>query len=177
MAGPSLAIFGNLILDDVVLPDGRTRMGQPGGAALYAALGARLWGVGVGVVSVVGEDYPAAVLRRLDALGIELAGVRRTDGPTLRTWLLYEGRRRRVVHRLDGPTHAEVSPGPADLPAGWRPRACHLAPMPFAAQAELVAALAGRPRPARFARPLRAGAGGVPRRRGTVCWAGSTCSS
>lgn len=145
MPPPELAILGNLILDDVVHPTGETRMAQPGGAALYAALGARLWGVQVGMVSVVGEDYPAAILETLAALGIELAGVRRTAGPTLRTWLLYEGRRRRVVHRLDGPTHAEVSPGPADMPTGWRPRACHLAPMPFAAQCELAAALAGRP--------------------------------
>ncbi len=145
MAGPSLAVFGNLILDDVVLPDGRTRMGQPGGAALYSALGARLWGVRVGIVSVVGEDYPEDVLGRLEEQGIDLAGVRRAGGPTLRTWLLYEGRRRRVVHRLDGPTHAEVSPGPGDLPAGWRPGACHLAPMPFGAQAELVATLCREP--------------------------------
>ncbi len=145
MSGPDLAILGNLILDDVVLPDGTTRMGQPGGAAIYAALGARLWEVDVGIVSVVGEDYPAPILETLAERGIDLEGVRRTAGPTLRTWLLYEGRRRRVVHRLDGPTHAEVSPGAGDLPAGWRPRACHLAPMPFAVQRELVATLGERP--------------------------------
>jgi sugar/nucleoside kinase (ribokinase family) len=144
MAAPELAVFGNLILDDIVLPDGSTRMGQPGGAALYVALGARLWDVGVGIVSAVGEDYPAAVLERLIQRGVDLTAVRRVSGPTLRTWLLYEGRRRRVVHRLDGPTHSEVSPGPAALPGGWRPRACHLAPMPFAVQEELVTALAAR---------------------------------
>ncbi len=142
---PDLAVFGNLILDDVVLPDGATRMAQPGGAALYVALGARLWQVDVGIVSVVGKDYPAAVLESLAGLGIDLGGVRRAAGPTLRTWLLYEGRRRRVVHRLDGPTHAEASPGPGDLPAAWQPRACHLAPMPFTVQRDLVAALARRP--------------------------------
>ena len=145
MAHSELAILGNLILDDVVLPDGATRMGQPGGAALYAALGAQLWGAEVGIVSVVGEDYPAAILEALAERGIDLEGVRRVAGPTLRTWLLYEGRRRRVVHRLDGPTHAELSPGPGDLPAAWRPRACHLAPMPFAVQRELVATLGQRP--------------------------------
>ena len=72
-------------------------------------------------------------------------GSRRTAGPSLRTWLLYEGRRRRVVHRLDGPTHGEVSPGPNDLPGSWHPRACHLAPMPFQVQGELAAQLARRP--------------------------------
>ena len=145
MATPDLAVLGNLILDDVVLPDGTTRMAQPGGAALYVALGARLWGVEVGIVSVVGDDYPATILESLGERGIDLAGVRRVAGPTLRTWLLYEGRRRRVVHRLDGPTHAEVSPTGADLPAGWTPRTCHLAPMPFAVQRDLVADLSRRP--------------------------------
>ena len=141
MSGPGLAVLGNLILDDVVLPDGTTRMAQPGGAALYVALGARLWGVEVGMVSVVGEDYPEEILAALEERGLRLEGVRRTTGPSLRTWLLYEGRRRRLVHRLDGPTHSEVSPGPGDLPEGWGARACHLAPMPFAVQRELVASL------------------------------------
>ena len=145
MSGPRLAVFGNLILDDVVLPDGATRMGQPGGAALYVALAARLWQVEVGIVSVVGEDYPAPILDALTERGIDLEGVRRASGPTLRTWLLYEGRRRRVVHRLDGPTHAEVSPSLDDLPAQWRPETCHLAPMPFPVQRRLAAALARRP--------------------------------
>jgi ribokinase len=145
MTGPDLAVFGNLILDDVVLADGATRMAQPGGAALYVALGAALWEVEVGIVSVVGDDYPATVLETLAARGIDLEGVRRTAGPNLRTWLLYEGRRRRVVHRLDGPTHGEVSPGPNDLPGSWHPRACHLAPMPFQVQDELAAQLARRP--------------------------------
>ena len=144
MAGPDLAVLGNLILDDVVLADGTTRMAQPGGAAIYAALGARLWQVDVGIVSVVGEDYPSEVLETLTERGIELAGVRRVAGPTLRTWLLYEGRRRRIVHRLDGPTHAEASPTAGQMPSGWAPGVCHLAPLPFAIQRELVAEMSRR---------------------------------
>ena len=145
MPAPALAVFGNLVLDDVVLSDGRTRMGRPGGAVLYAALAARLWGVEVGIVSVAGEDYPEETLAALARRGVDLAGVHRRPGPNLRTWLLYEGRRRRVVHRLDGPPHAEVSPGARDLPSAWRPRCCHLAPMPFRVQRDLVAELAPRP--------------------------------
>ena len=41
---PSIVLLGNLLVDDVVLGDGTTRMGQPGGALLYGALGAALWG-------------------------------------------------------------------------------------------------------------------------------------
>ena len=33
-------------------------MGQPGGAIMYGALGAALWGTRVGCVSLVGTDYP-----------------------------------------------------------------------------------------------------------------------
>ena len=46
---PALVVLGNLLVDDVVFPDGSTRMGQPGGAVLYAALGARLWDVRTGL--------------------------------------------------------------------------------------------------------------------------------
>ena len=41
---PDLVVLGNLLVDDLVFQDGRTRMGEPGGAVLYAALGAALWG-------------------------------------------------------------------------------------------------------------------------------------
>ncbi|MCE3249726.1 MAG: PfkB domain protein, partial [Geminicoccaceae bacterium] len=62
---PSLVLLGNLLVDDIVLPDGRTCMAQPGGAILYGTLGAALWGTRVGCVSLAGADYPDA---SLDAL-------------------------------------------------------------------------------------------------------------
>ena len=40
--------------DDIVLRDGRTLMGEPGGAVLHAALAAVLWGARVGICSVAG---------------------------------------------------------------------------------------------------------------------------
>ena len=144
MISPNLAILGNLIVDDIVYPDGRTEMGQPGGAALYAALGAALWCEGVAIVSRVGDDYPADLLEELRDRGIDLSCVSRLPGGSLRTWLLYEGRRRRVVHRLGGPTHAQASPRAADLPASWRCGAIHLAPMPLAVQGDLIDELGGR---------------------------------
>ncbi len=141
---PDLVVLGNLLVDDVVFPDGRTRFGQPGGACLYLALGAALWGLEVGIVSVGGDDYPAPTLGALAARGVDLRGVRPLGGPGLRTWLLYEGARRRVVHRLEGPSHAEVSPAPVDVPEAWRSApALHLAPMPLEVQARLVEAIDG----------------------------------
>ncbi len=142
---PDLVVLGNLLVDDVVFGDGRTRMGEPGGAVLYAALGAALWGIRVGVVSVRGDDYPREPLETMAARGIDLAGARPLGAPGLRTWLLYEDRRRQVVHRLDRPSHADVSPGFADIPAAWSgARAFHLAPMPIDIQQALVAALSVR---------------------------------
>lgn len=128
---PDLVVAGNLLVDDLVFADGRTRMGQPGGAVLYATLGALLWGARVGCLSVLGEDYPGDALLELERRGADLSGLRVSGRPSLRTWLLYEGRVRHVVHRLNAPAHVDVSPTWADVPAAWRTaRLFHLAPVP-----------------------------------------------
>lgn len=139
---PGLVLLGNLLVDDLVFPDGRTRMAQAGGAMLYASLATVLWGALPGCVSLRGDDYPQTALDDLRARGVALDGIVELGRPGLRTWLLYEGRVRRVVHRLNGPTHAEVSPAPEQVPAAWRgARAFHLAPMPIGIQEQLVRAL------------------------------------
>lgn len=139
MAAPDLVVLGNLLVDDVVFADGRTRMGEPGGATLYASLAAALWGVRTGLVSMRGAQYPAWALDALQARGVDLGGVHTVEGAGLRTWLLYEGRRRRVVHHLDGPTHEQVSPTLEHVPPAWRAAtAFHIAPMPFEIQGGLV---------------------------------------
>jgi sugar/nucleoside kinase (ribokinase family) len=138
-------VIGNLLIDDVVFPDGRTLMGEPGGASLHMSLSAALWGARVAVVSVRGEDYPAAGLEAMAHRGIDLSGVRVLDGPGLRTWLLYEATRRRVVHHLERPSHEDVSPEPRDVPTHCLDaRAFHIAPMPLTRQRALVEALAPR---------------------------------
>jgi sugar/nucleoside kinase (ribokinase family) len=141
---PSIVLLGNLLIDDVVLADGSTRMGQAGGALLYSALGATLWGARPGLVSIVGDDYPADVLQALQQRGADLSGVRALGGSGVRTWLLYEGRDRRLIHRLGCPTHEQVSPQPSLIPADWSGApAFHLAPMPFGVQRTLVTSLRG----------------------------------
>jgi sugar/nucleoside kinase (ribokinase family) len=141
---PSIVLLGNLLVDDVVLADGTTRMGQAGGALLYSALGATVWGARPGLVTVVGDDYPADVLQALEERGVDLGGVHSLGRPGVRTWLLYEGHVRRLIHRLGCPTHEEVSPQPAHIPSAWRAaRAFHLAPMPFDVQRTLIGSLRG----------------------------------
>lgn len=142
---PSIVLLGNLLVDDVVLADGTTRMGQPGGALLYGALGATLWESRPGLVSVLGDDYPTDVLEELQQRGVDLTGVHRLGRPGVRTWLLYEGHVRRLVHRLGCPTHEEVSPRPALIPSEWTAaRGFHLAPMPFIIQRALLSELRAR---------------------------------
>jgi sugar/nucleoside kinase (ribokinase family) len=142
---PDLVVLGNLLVDDVVLGDGSTRMEEPGGAVLYCCLGAWLWGVRSGAVSRLGDDYPAWAMEALAQRGVDLAGVRAQGGPGRRVWLLYEDARRQIVGRLDRPSHLEVSPGCAEVPAEWRTAsAVHVSPMPIEAQRSLVDALAGQ---------------------------------
>ena len=136
---PSIVLLGNLLVDDVVLADGTTKMGQPGGALLYGALGATIWDARPGLVSVVGDDYPVVMLENLKNRGADLRGVRPLGRPGVRTWLLYEGPIRRLIHRLGCPTHEEVSPRPSLIPSSWSAApAFHLAPMPFDVQRELL---------------------------------------
>jgi sugar/nucleoside kinase (ribokinase family) len=136
-------LLGNLLVDDIVFPDGSTRMGQPGGAIMYGSLGAAIWGTRVGCVSLVGTDYPATMLDALAKRRVDLTGVHRLGGPGVRTWLLYEGHSRRLIHRLGCPTHDQVSPGPEHIPRAWQSGpAFHLAPMPFAVQRRVLGARA-----------------------------------
>jgi sugar/nucleoside kinase (ribokinase family) len=138
-AAPEIVFLGNFMVDDVVFRDGRVRMGEAGGAMLYAALAASLWGTRCAVVSVAGSDYPDIALEALVARGVDLSGVRRLDRPGIRTWLLEETEGRRIVHQLGRPSHAEMSPAPSDLPVAFRSaRAFHLAPMPFDVQRRLL---------------------------------------
>jgi hypothetical protein len=72
-ASPDLVLVGNLLVDDIVLAGGRTLLGEPGGAVLHAALAASLWNCRVGIVSVVGTDYPETTLVTLAGRQIDLA--------------------------------------------------------------------------------------------------------
>ena len=142
---PDLVLLGNLLVDDLVFPDGRTRMAQAGGAMLYTSLGAVMWDARVGCVSLRGTDYPEAALEHLRRRGVALDGVVPLPGPGVRTWLLYEGGMRRVVHRLGGPTHTEVSPEVTQVPEAWLDaKVFHLAPMPIDLQGRIAEGLRAR---------------------------------
>jgi len=73
VSGAILYSIGNFTIDDIVLwPTGQTWMGQPGGNALFAALGARVWLDSVGLLTRLGCDFPAERLDAIRARGLTL---------------------------------------------------------------------------------------------------------
>ncbi len=140
-----LVCLGNLIVDDVMFADGTTRLAQPGGASLYVALAAALWGTRVAIVAPVGDAYPRETLDALVARGVDLSALRPLNRAGLRTWLRYEPAGRRLEHQPSSPTHVEASPTPEDLAVvSTDSRAFHIAPIPVVCQERLVEALAAR---------------------------------
>ncbi|MBN1680215.1 MAG: hypothetical protein JW966_07975 [Anaerolineae bacterium] len=92
--------FG-IIVDDIVFPEGYTRMDVLGGGGPQTAWGMALAlgsGERVGLVAGIGADIDAEILAPLRAAGINLDGVRVTDLPTPRAWqvLEFSGRRHQV---------------------------------------------------------------------------------
>src|SRR5262245_21408765 len=138
-------VVGNLTVDDVVHPNGETTMASPGGNTIYAATGALIWGLSVGVVARVGTDFPVAALDRLRDAGLDTGGLRPIDGPTVRNWVIYEhDGHRSWVYRTPRERSLQVAPGPEDIPAGWtdqkqdRAPVVHVAAMPLEAAAGIV---------------------------------------
>ena len=107
-ASPFLAV-GNCTLDDVVTPDGTISPRQLGGNAVYSAVGMRLWGVDVSIVSVVGSDYSSEWLERLADAGIDISAVARIEEPHLL--------RSRAFYFADGSRTDRVEEARSTLPA------------------------------------------------------------
>lgn len=149
---------GSLALNDTVYADGRTSMADPGGNALYAAVGANIWSNQVGIVAVVGYDWPATYTDTLSQSAIDTAGLIEKDEETLRAWTIYEisgyrryfSRNTEVVLLTPSPysstpltqaeaaayseaarqVHLRSSPLPEELPAHlWDVDSIHLCPM------------------------------------------------
>jgi ribokinase len=142
---PLLWILGNLTIDDVVLADGTTAMGLCGGNAIYAALGARLWEERVGLAARIGPDYPLVHIARVREAGVHMALVE-VARPSIHDWALYETEGvRRFINWVGSGSHLDQSIRAAELPESLSSApACHVAPMPLAVQASLVAALRER---------------------------------
>lgn len=113
MPTPRILAVGYLSVDRIDTPGGR-HDGVPGGAALYAALGARMAGAHAAIAAAVGDDYPEAWLAALAALGVDVSRVERRPGAT------------RTAHITYSPLGARASPHHDD--SGWWERTEALKP-------------------------------------------------
>jgi sugar/nucleoside kinase (ribokinase family) len=113
----------SVLIDDIVLPDGQTRMGLLGGGGPQSAFGMKLWASGgVGLCGSVGPDFPPAAQTWLDALGIDTTGVRRDpQHPTLRAWQVLEedGRRTQVWRTRPESIPPHMGLRPEQVPPTW----------------------------------------------------------
>lgn len=140
---PSLVCFGNLTLDDIVLPDGTAHPASIGGDALYGVLAARLFLPDAEMVAPVGCDLPASVWSVIDGAGLSRDGLPVRPCPTIRTRFAYRTDDRRVETLLSSEADFDIlSPRGADMPAHyWGARAFMVLAMTLAAQQDLVASL------------------------------------
>ena len=84
--------ISNIIIDDIVLWDGRTYMGTLGGSGSHAVVGMRTWNdAPLGLVGYLGDDTPEPFVAHLQRLGVSPDGlVHRAGLPTPRAWQLFE---------------------------------------------------------------------------------------
>ena len=140
---PRVIVVGNLTIDDVVLPDGTTRMSSVGGNSLYTLLGARLWQSQVGVVTRRGEDFPRDLTEMLKSLVVAMDGIVDIPGPTVRNWVVYESSgERHWIYRTPRERSRQVAVQPGDVPVAWLqaqpPPVVHVAGMPLDAAEAIV---------------------------------------
>jgi len=132
--GELVLVIGNLTIDDVVLPNGVTRMAMLGGNCLHAATGVVAAGARAAIVARRGDDFPPGALAALAGAGIDVSGLVEIAGPTVRNWVVYEeDGSRRWLYRTPVGRAEQVAPEPDDL-AGDRLEGAavvHVAAMPL----------------------------------------------
>jgi sugar/nucleoside kinase (ribokinase family) len=124
---------GNLLVEDIVMPDGRELPGRLGGDAIYAALGARAFADDVAPVVRLGQGFPAELRQALEDAGYA-DGLIPSYHPAVRLRVDWgvEGGSRFTFEPGSG-TYGEATPLPDELTPRLLERldAVHIAPIPF----------------------------------------------
>jgi len=84
MTTPSILIGGTIAIDHVKTPEAEGT-NLLGGSAAYAALAAAFFHDAVGLIGIIGHDFPAEHLTMLESKGVSLSGVERSDSESF-TW-------------------------------------------------------------------------------------------
>jgi len=110
----------NIIIDDIIYPDGHARMGILGGGSTYAAAGMRVWARGIGIVAGTGSDFPKAYRDHLERLDIDLTGLLVRAFPTPRAWQVLEpDGRRSETFQTDFSQFGHLLPTPIEVPQSY----------------------------------------------------------
>lgn len=137
---PQLLVAGAFILDELIYLEKQKQDYIPGGSVLYSALGANLTGIPVGIVSIVGKDYPIDLLHKLATKGIDLSGVMHVDQRSCRCTVEYVGEGRKISLASDGLSLREATPRFNHFPKSWyRTQGIHIGPALYDWQIELIA--------------------------------------
>lgn len=119
-----ILVLSNVILDDIVLADGTNLSAVLGGAATYAAVGARFWWPLVAIVAGVGGDLEEATQGRLGAFGLRQEGLVLRGASTIRSRLVYgPGGDRRETPVLGHEHFDQMQVTPRDIPDALLPAA------------------------------------------------------
>jgi sugar/nucleoside kinase (ribokinase family) len=118
---PDFVAYSGLIIDDIVLPDGRTFFNTLGGSATHALVGMRAWSDSLGYFAAVGDDFDPKHRAMLQAMGVDLRGlIVRHGHRTARAWQLFEPDERRVeVFRTDIEDFYQIEPGLDEMPRAY----------------------------------------------------------
>jgi sugar/nucleoside kinase (ribokinase family) len=84
-------IAGSINRSTIVTADSRFRVDQPGGCALLAAGGLRLWDSSIGLLSAISPDFPEEWLLNFEKSGLDINGIHKTKEPfDMRYFSAYE---------------------------------------------------------------------------------------
>ena len=121
---PDIVIYGKVIIDDLLDPDGAIVRGLLGGGGPQAAFGARLWADSVGLLARIGPDLEDRHRDHLRGLDVDLDGITVvSDAVTIRSPLP----RDKITAAARAENWARIMSTPVDLPASYvRPKAIHL---------------------------------------------------
>ena len=121
---PRLVGVGAVFIDDIVLPDGRTYMSQPGGGVVHALMGAALWDEKPGIVALAGYDLPPQIRQHLETW-LDTTGLHFLDIPQMRAWQIFEqDGTRRELYRVTVTEPFTQGAQPSELPAAYQQCRC-----------------------------------------------------
>jgi sugar/nucleoside kinase (ribokinase family) len=114
MSSTKYVAIGSIIIDDIVYPDGRTSMAVLGGGGTHAAYGIALSGERTGLISLIGNDLPDHIRKRLEH-DFDASGIVQADIRQLRGWQIFEwDGKRSEIFRVDVIEPYMYMPEPTD---------------------------------------------------------------